>query len=131
MNLGSEGGGDPRLDLTSLIDVIFILLLFFVVTTTFVRDRGLEVRLPKGSRRLAHRPAVPVVTLASDGRLALDGRDVSLEDLAGLLRPRVKQSGGVVRLQADAAAPWEKVFAVQEALVEAGVTSVSAQAQAP
>ncbi len=129
MRLDTHAEEGLRLDLTSLIDVIFILLLFFVVSTTFVHETGLKVDLPKGSQKQEKLPAAPTVTLAADGRLEVNGEAVELDALVKKIRPLIEKSHGVVRLNADAASPWQKVFAVQEALVKAGVRSVSAQSQ--
>jgi biopolymer transport protein ExbD len=76
MKLPTRAPEAPEINLTPLIDVVFLMLVFFVVTTTFDARQSLSVTLP-GTRTGAPEPASPiVVVLAADGGLHIDGEPV-------------------------------------------------------
>lgn len=72
-------------DVTPLLDVVFILLIFFVLAAAFA-VHGVEMRLPKSSAARAYAGRPLEVTLAADGTLGHDGRAITLRDLAFLVR---------------------------------------------
>jgi len=99
MNFGRARRRTPALvDLTALIDVVFLLLLFFVVTASFDATRSLGIDLPEaqaGTTRLAQ-PDVHVLTMLEDATLLLNEETIALEDLSHRLMP-----DSTVRLEAD------------------------------
>ena len=99
MNFGRARRRTPALvDLTALIDVVFLLLLFFVVTASFDATRSLGIDLPeaKGETSSQAQPDVHVLTVFEDASLRLNEEPVALEDLAHRLGP-----DSTVRLEAD------------------------------
>lgn len=73
---------DFRIDLTPLIDVVFNLLIFFMVTTTFVTAAGLDVNLPEASTKAEHRELPDrIVSIGNDGKLAYAGRIIERDAL--------------------------------------------------
>ncbi len=99
MKFGRDRRRAPALvDLTALIDVVFLLLLFFVVTASFDATRSLGIDLPeaKAGSTKATQPDVYVLTMLEDASLLLDGEPIALEDLSHRLR-----SDSTVRLEAD------------------------------
>ena len=101
MNFGRTGRRPPAVvDLTALIDVVFLLLLFFVVTATFDATRTIGVELPEAKRGSSQtaKPTVQVLTMLEDASLLLNGEPVALEDLPHRLETQV-----AVRLEADEA----------------------------
>lgn len=99
MNFRRTGRRPPAVvDLTALIDVVFLLLLFFVVTASFDATRSLGVELPEAKRGTTRQaqPDVQVLTMLEDASLLLDGEPVALEDL-----PHRLQVDTTVRLEAD------------------------------
>lgn len=75
-----EVGG---IDLTPMLDVVFLLLIFFLAATTFARDEvELDLRLPQASSGQAGKADTQlVINLLADGRIHVDGREVTLEAL--------------------------------------------------
>lgn len=71
------------IDLLPLLDVVFLLLVFFLAATTFARDEvALDLRLPEARSGAAGAPTRQiVVNVCADGRLVVDGREVSIEGL--------------------------------------------------
>ncbi len=80
---GGEEDREDGINMMPLIDVVFLLLIFFLAATTFAREEvELDLRLPEAKSGTASAPARPlVVNLLADGRISVDGRDVTLEAL--------------------------------------------------
>lgn len=104
----------PRVDLTPMVDVVFLLLIFFMISTTFVETQGLTIKLPKASAsKVPQQDKEVQVYLSKDGEIFLQEEQLSLEqlqvrlagygDAAGrtmflLMADREAQHGGVVQL---------------------------------
>lgn len=127
------------INLAPLIDVVFILLLFFVVTTTFTRETQLKVDLPEAvSGTPPEVMKTPLEILVGvDGSFALNGKSLSKNDLASLMEALRLESGGdkslSVMLSADGQAPHQAVVTAMDAASKLGfahlrITTVEAQA---
>lgn len=77
----SDGSSAALVDIAPLIDVVFILLIFFLVTATFVRDTGVEVLRPEATTVSTVEPTSMRVSVTADGDVYTDGTKVSLEQL--------------------------------------------------
>ena len=110
--------------LTPLVDVVFILLVFFMLASTLEGRRGLAVGVAEGSGS-SEQPAL-LIRVHGDGRLDLAGRPVALADLGPLLAPRfVENPDRSVLMQADTAVPLARLVAVMDAVVGAGAGSIA------
>ena len=75
------------LNLTPLIDIVFLLLVFFMLTAHFVQDQVVDVRLPEAaSGQVLENEAALEVSIGADGGLRVAGQEVALEDLEAALR---------------------------------------------
>lgn len=125
---------NPAINVVPLIDILAILLIFFIVTTTFRKPRPqLEINLPD-SQTAEATPAKTreplVLAVKDEGALTLDDKPVRLDDLASALRAALEASPDrPVALQADREAPFGLVVRVLDALKQAGVTDVPAFTQ--
>ena len=127
--------------LAPLIDVVFILLLFFVVTTTFTRETQLKVDLPEavsGEQVQAEVKAALEILIGVDGSFALNGKSLSKNDLTTLMEALREESGGdksiPVVLSADGKSPHQAVVTAMDAAAKLGfaqlrITTVEAQAK--
>lgn len=130
MNLRPARTEEPDINLTPLIDVVFNILLFFIVTTTFINEGALSLTLPEASpeARAADSPVL-LLTIDADGQYTLDSRalinrqrDTVRRALTGLIeqgdqRPLV--------IKADRLAPHESVVWALDAAGQAGIGKVS------
>ena len=121
---------EPRIDLTPLIDVVFILLLFFMVTTTFNRQSELKVDLPEASTRAEPQEKQPVrLVIDADGHYFINGREVVNtrgKTLIAALREAVgEDTEQPVILQADAKTPHQAVVTAMDAAAKLGITRLS------
>ncbi len=125
--------------LAPLIDVVFILLLFFVVTTTFTRETQLQVDLPEAASGVPPQDAVnkPLeVVIDVDGKFSLNGKTLIKHDLDTLMAALNKESGGDTNLpmiiSADGKTPHQAVITAMDAAGKLGfaqlrITTVEAQ----
>jgi len=127
---------EPEINLIPFIDVLLVVLIFLMLSTTYSRFSELQVTLPTAdAEKLKERPQELVVSVGSDGRYAvnlqaLDGRSVEL------LTARLKElSSGrpetVVVVTADALAAHQSVVNVLDAARRAGLARVTFAAQTP
>lgn len=111
--------------IVTLIDILAILLIFFIVTTTFKSRQSLvKVNLPRSSQLASaeNNEKRVILSLGKDGRIALGDRVVPTEQLAAeLQRFRSNPQAGPLELRADEGAPLGALVAVWDAAVEAGV----------
>ncbi len=128
MNLSPEPEEDVTITLTSLIDVVFLLLIFFMVTYSFpdFYRKKLDVRLPAARAADASLSQVKrlVVEMDAAGRIALDGAEVSLDALEGRLRGRDPAVTGLV-VRADERVSHGRVTAVLGLARAAGIADVA------
>ena len=129
-----------EINLASLIDVVFILLLFFVVTTTFTRETQLKVDLPEAATGTPPEQTELKqleILIAADGTYSLNAKQLLKSDLDGLMAALQKESGGDSSLpliiSADAKAQHQAVITAMDAAGKLGfahlrMTTVEAQA---
>jgi biopolymer transport protein ExbD len=125
----------PTIQVVSLIDILAILLIFFIVTTTFRKIQPqLMINLPKSAQAGEAAPdSEPAVLLVrSAGEIELDGRVFALPALAGALTTlRSASPGRALALQIDKTVPFELVVSVLDALKASGVENIPAFTQSP
>ncbi|MDA8745404.1 biopolymer transporter ExbD [Rubripirellula amarantea] len=122
-----------QLNLTPMIDVVFLLIIFFMVATKFTEiDRSIDLELPQVAS--AGEAAVPkqprAVTVFADGRLELDGEPVDRGSLVSLLSAARQASPDMdVVLNGDANCPFQHVADTLAACHEAQVTQIGISVQ--
>lgn len=107
--------------LAPLVDVVFLLLIFFMVSTTFQVQPGLEVNLPHSSTTTEVQSEPWIITIKSNGNLYLDNEQVSLADLKEQIVDT--QQRGVI-LKADRQVPHGAVVSVLDQVKQAGISVV-------
>ena len=125
----------PALNLTPLIDIVFLLLIFFMVTTSFSRETRLLVSLPEASGS-AENPAESIEVLVDrEGGYAINGRRLVNAEVDSLVRGLELESGGdvslLVVLVADAEVQHQSVVSAMEAIGRAGFASLSIATREP
>jgi biopolymer transport protein ExbD len=107
---------DPRPDLTPLVDIVFNLLLFFVVTTTFAATGGIGVKLPESSNRQPiEQTEKIIVTMDREGGVYVSGAKKNLAELSAVLSDlAAKNRDALVIIQADRQTRHGLVVAVMD-----------------
>lgn len=126
---------EPEINLISFIDVLLVILIFLMLTTTYSKFTEMELTLPSAdTEQLRDRPKEVIVSIAADGRYAV-GKDAlqdrSVEGIASALTrhaPAGKDS--IVIISADANAPHQSVVSAMEAARRAGLSQITFATQA-
>ncbi|WP_303749631.1 ExbD/TolR family protein [Stenotrophomonas pigmentata] len=131
MRIGSNRTQDePHIDLVPLIDVILVLIIFFVVTTTFDARSTLQVQLPTASDQKTSAPQSSLSVLVNaDGRYFVNDQEVLRTDIESL-KQIIAQLAGTDReqsvlLRADARTPYQSVVTAQDALGQLGFRRIA------
>lgn len=121
---------DPEINLIPFIDVLLVILIFLMLTTTYSRFTELQLTLPvANTEQMRDRPREVNVAVSADGhyavnRTALQGRGVN--DLAAALQTAAQAGGeSILIISADAMAPHQSVITVMEAARRVGLSQVT------
>ncbi|MCY4355800.1 MAG: biopolymer transporter ExbD [Truepera sp.] len=118
---------NPRLDLTPMIDVVFLLIIFFMVSTTFISpEANLPVDLPRSQTSQLQSADLPTVTITKDLKIFLGGTAVKEADIAQALQIRLAdQDESVVVLRADRTVPHGLVVQVMDQIKRSGARRIA------
>ncbi len=126
---------DVQINLTPLIDVVFLLLIFFMVSTTFKQTTELTIDLPTASTdapSLQSQQPVEVV-ITQDGQFTINGQTLINERVTTLVQGLTETFEGQLErpliITADANAPYELVMRVYDAAAQLGITKLAHTAQ--
>ncbi|MFN3376850.1 MAG: ExbD/TolR family protein [Burkholderiaceae bacterium] len=130
MNFRPRTQEEPEINLIPFIDVLLVILIFLVLTTTYSKFTEMQLTLPVADAAAQRDyPKEIVVTVASDGRYAvnkqpLEGRSVDLV-AAALARVAAGQKDSVLIISADAMASHQSVITVMEAARRSGLAQIT------
>ena len=129
----STASAEPEINLIPFIDVLLVVLIFLMISTTFTRYQELAITLPSanGSESLADNKQVHIA-VSRDGRFAINGKVVDRSQLTGALLQLSNQNGVSkdsasnvqVNIDADAKAPHQAVMSALEAARDANLSNV-------
>jgi biopolymer transport protein ExbD len=119
----------PEINLIAFIDVLLVILIFLMISTTFTRYQELSITLPAAEGAVSKsKPKDISIAISSDGRVAIDGRRVAIDQLAQSLSQSAKNTGSdngpVVIIAADGKAPHQAVMQVMEAARNANLPNI-------
>ncbi|WP_260291682.1 ExbD/TolR family protein [Sedimenticola hydrogenitrophicus] len=137
MNLRPHRKESPELNLTPLIDVVFLLLIFFMVSTTFDKESRIKVELPTAATQDEQVEAEKVlaITVDASGRFYVDEREV-VNTEADTLKRAIEKAAGMRRdlpviIKADARAPFQSVFKVMDVTSQLGFVNMTFPGKQP
>lgn len=123
---------ESNIDMTPMLDVVFIMLIFFIVTATFVKESGIDVNRPNAATAVKKERANILVAISDKGEIWINKRRIDKRAVqANIERLRAENPQGTVVIQADKKATTEVLIAVMDASRAAGVFDVSIAAQEP
>lgn len=118
------------INIAPLVDVVFLLLIFFAVSTTFLETAGLELTLPASSSSAQGSPQEITIAVSRDGLLYLEGLRMPEDRLATELRVRLAaRDEKLVLLRADAETPHGTVVRIMDLARKAGATGLTIAAR--
>lgn len=107
--------------LTPLIDIVFMLLIYFLLTANFIAESGIDVSLPRSEATASRADAEITVYLDANGRIYLEKQPVAFNDLFGRLQGRLRtEPGSMVVVKADRGVDLQAVVNVMDIARNAG-----------
>lgn len=130
----SQREEEPEINLIAFIDILLVVLIFLMMSTTYSRFTELQVTLPTANaEKLQERPREIIVAVSSDGRYSIDRKPAEGRDVATLTAMLSAAAGGkadaIVIVSADAMAPHQTVINVLDAARRAGLAKLTFAAQ--
>lgn len=128
-----HAGSDDEagIDLTPMLDIVFIMLIFFIVTSSFVREAGIEVQSPSAASATDQPRGTILIAVSANGEVWIDRQRVDIRAVrAAVERLRVDQPDSSVVVQADRDSRSGLVIQVMDQVRLAGVQDVAVAATA-
>jgi biopolymer transport protein ExbD len=121
-----EMSTEADINITPLLDIVFIMLIFFVVTTSFVREAGIEVNRPTAQTAERKEHTSILIAITPDGQIWIDRRAVDIRSVrAAIERLQAQNPEGAVVIQGDREAQIGLLVEVMDQVRKAGVSNVS------
>jgi biopolymer transport protein ExbD len=124
------GEEESEINITPMIDVVFIMLIFFIVTASFVKEAGIDVNRPDAETAVSQERANILIAISENNEIWIDQRMVDPRAVrANIERLRAENPEGSVVIQADKKSVTETLVLVMDAARQAGVYDISIAAQ--
>jgi len=119
-----DSGVKSEIDISPLIDVVFILLIFFIVTTVFVEETGIEVNKPRAATQQDLERNSILIGVTRTGQVFYGGREIGVAGVRSVVGRLLKQDPMPVIIQADRETPTEMTVSVLDEARLAGAENV-------
>lgn len=122
---------ESAIDITPMLDVVFIMLIFFIVTATFVKESGIDVNRPEAATAVMQVKANILIAIDADNEIWIDRRRIDVRAVRpNIERLHAENPQGSVVIQADKESKTETLISVMDASRSAGVFNVAIAAEA-
>ena len=121
----TEESGESGIDISPLIDCVFILLIFFIVTTTFVEETGVEVDKPQAASAVQLEKTSILIALTTKGEVVYGGREIGISGVQPLVKRMLQKEDVPVIIQAATDAQSGLLVRIIDEAKLAGATKVS------
>ena len=121
---------ESEINITPMLDVVFIMLIFFIVTATFVKEAGIDVNRPDAATAVKQEKANILIAIGANDSIWIDRRQVDIRSVRpNIERLHAENPQGTVVIQADKESKTDTLIQVMDASRQAGVFNVSIAAQ--
>jgi biopolymer transport protein ExbD len=121
---------EADIDITPMLDVVFIMLIFFIVTSTFIKESGIDVNRPQAATAVKKAKANILIAINENNEIWIDRRQVDIRSVRpNIERLHAENPQGSVVIQADKESKTDTLIQVMDASRQAGVYNVSIAAQ--
>lgn len=121
---------DTGIDLTPMLDVVFIMLIFFIVTASFIKEAGIDVTRPTAETATKQDKANIFIALSPDGQIWIDRKRIAPAQLGTVIEKlKAESPQGAVVIQADRESRTEQLMQVMDAARDAGISDVAIAAE--
>jgi biopolymer transport protein ExbD len=126
----SQEKDEEEVNLTPMLDVVFIMLIFFIVTASFVKESGMEISRPDAATAVKKERGNILIAITPTGQIWIDRRQVDVRSVrANIERLHAENPQGAVVIQADRESKNGLLVEVMDAAKLAGVESISIAAE--
>ncbi|MCD6423274.1 MAG: biopolymer transporter ExbD [Elusimicrobia bacterium] len=116
----------PEINIAPLVDMVFLLLIFFLVSTTFSSPTGVEVRKPKAKTAVSLSRESVLIAVTKEGSIHINNRRVDLETLGGIIKVIISQrTDAPVIIVADRESFTGRIIQVMDECKRAGAQNIS------
>jgi biopolymer transport protein ExbD len=123
---------ESEINITPMLDVVFIMLIFFIVTATFVKEAGIEVNRPDAATATKAENANILIAIGANNDIWIDRRMIDIRSVRpNIERLHAENPQGSVVIQADKESKTDTLIQVMDASRQAGVFNVSIAANEP
>lgn len=120
---------ESRIDITPMLDVVFILLIFFIVTATFIKEAGIEVNRPDATTALVKEKAAILIAIAPNNDIWINRKRVDIRQVRPTIeRLKAENPQGTIVIQADKESTNRVLTQIMEAAQSAGVSQIAISA---
>ncbi len=123
--LYASDASSSEINISPLIDIVFILLIFFIVTTVFVDETGVEVERPQANSASELEKNSILIAITEDGRVYYGGREIGVNGVRGTVQSLLKRDDMPVILQVDKSVSIELYTQVHDAALLGGAKIVN------
>ena len=123
--LTNSSSGSDEINISPLIDMVFILLIFFIVTTVFVEETGVEGSKPQAASAIDLDKNSILIAITSNGQVVYGGKDVGIGGIRSTVQRLTSEEDMPVIIQADRTVPTELLVRVIDEAKLGGAMSVS------
>ena len=117
---------DNEINLTPMLDVVFIMLIFFIVTASFIKEAGIDVRRPDAPTADRQDDAAILIAISAEDEIWIDRKETDARSVRSMIeRLHAENPKGSIVIQADEESTNETLVAVLEAAKQAGVSAVA------
>ncbi|MCF6263749.1 MAG: biopolymer transporter ExbD [Xanthomonadales bacterium] len=121
---------EAEIDITPMLDVVFIMLIFFIVTATFVKEAGIDVNRPDAATAVKKEKANILIAIGANNDIWIDKRMIDIRSVRpNIERLHAENPQGSVVIQADKESKTDTLIQVMDAARQAGVYNVAIAAQ--
>ena len=122
----SRGDDESEINLTPMLDIIFIMLIFFIVTASFVKESGIEVHRPTAKTAEIKEHGHIIISIKANGEVWIDKKPVDLRAVrANVARLHVENPQGAVIIAADRDSKTHMLVEVMDQVRQAGIMNAS------
>ena len=121
--------GESEINVSPLIDIVFILLIFFIVTTVFVEETGVEVQKPRAASAQQLEKHSILIAITAEGQIVYGGKNIGIRGVGDVVRRLLRKEDMPVIVQADRKAPIDLYAKVHDEATLAGAKQINLATQ--
>lgn len=120
-----DSSKNSEINVSPLIDIVFILLIFFIVTTVFIEETGVEVQKPQAASAQQLEKQSILIAITAEGQIVYGGREIGVRGVRDVVKRLLRQEDMPVIVQADREASIDLYAKVHDQAALAGATQIN------